>query len=72
MGIELLGTIGTLLILYSFTRNDVLKIRFINSLGAIFFVVYGLLKGATSVWILNIIMVFVNAYKISKERKENE
>lgn len=62
--VELLGILGTLFILISFTRNRSAEIRVINSIGSILFVIYGLKLGALSVWLLNGICILVNIYKL--------
>jgi hypothetical protein len=42
MNWEIFGYIGTLFVLYSFTIENIFKLRLINSIGAIFWVVYGI------------------------------
>lgn len=70
--VELIGTIGTLFILFGFTKNNARSIRIFNSIGSVFFVIYGLLLGAHNTYILNFIMIVVNLYKLLKEDKNEE
>lgn len=65
---ELIGIIATALVLISLTQSDVKRLRIINAVGSVVFVVYGLLIGALSVWLLNGICFFVNVYKLCKKR----
>ncbi len=62
--VELLGIVGTLFILLAFTRNSSAEIRIINSIGSVLFVIYGLMIGALSVWLLNGICIIINIYKL--------
>ena len=64
--VEIIGVLGTLFILIAFTSNEVKRIRIINIVGSVLFVIYGLLKDAPSVWVLNSMMIFLNIYKVRK------
>lgn len=68
--VEAIGIFATLLILISFAQSDTLKLRIINLVGSIIFVVYGLKIGALSVWLLNGICVFVNLYRILEVKQQ--
>lgn len=68
MSYEILGVIASLLVLISFSMRKAKDIRMINILGAIIFVIYGLLINAFSVWFLNGILVFIHIYYLSKEK----
>ncbi|WP_373777785.1 YgjV family protein [Glaesserella sp.] len=65
-GIEILGYVAMVLVAGSFLLKDVIKLRIVNSLGAICFVIYGLLIDSIPVTGLNIFVVCVNAYYIVK------
>ena len=69
MNAEILGIIATLFVFASFTQSTTLRIRSVNSIGCILFVVYGLMIGAFSVWFLNGACLTLNIYKIIKETK---
>lgn len=63
---ELIGVIASVMVLISFIMNGEEKIRIINIIGALLFVVYGLLIGAFSVWFLNGTLLFVHIDKLLK------
>ncbi|WP_040976737.1 YgjV family protein [Necropsobacter massiliensis] len=69
MLIESLGYLAMCLVAGSFFLKDVVKLRFVNSIGAVCFVIYGLLIGSFPVVGLNIFVVCVNAYYIRQERR---
>lgn len=66
MNIEFLGTFASVLVLISFLMNNEKKIRTLNIIGAIVFVVYGILIDAFSVWFLNGALCLVHIYKLIK------
>lgn len=47
------------------------NIRVINIVGALIFVVYGVLIEALSVWLLNGVLFFIHIYKLYKLNKQN-
>lgn len=63
---EAIGILATLFVLGSFLVDGEEKIRKINIFGAILFVVYGVLIGALSVWLLNGALLLIHAYKLNK------
>lgn len=65
--IELIGISATVLVFISFTQSEVIRIRSINAVGCILFIIYGVLLHAHSVWILNSACLILNIYKICKE-----
>lgn len=69
--VEILGIIATLFVLASFTLKGELKIRFVNSFGAMLFVIYGVLMQAWSIWILNIALLVVHIYFLTKPPKKS-
>ena len=70
MWVEAVGLIGTGFIVLCFTFDDQEKIRVFDTVGAVLFIVYGLLIGALSNVVLNGILVAINCYKVAKIRKE--
>jgi hypothetical protein len=66
---ELIGIMGTLFVLLSFLMKDLKKVRIINIIGATLFVIYGLLIGALSTWLLNGILIIVHIVYLIKEKK---
>ena len=63
---EAIGILATLFVLGSFLVDGEMKIRRINIFGAILFVIYGVLIGALSVWLLNGALLFIHIYKLRK------
>lgn len=61
---EILGIIATIIVLISFLMKGENKIRVVNIIGAICFVIYGLSIKAFSVWLLNGILVLIHIYKL--------
>ena len=70
--IEWIGYLASILIAISMFMKDVFKLRFINLVGCILFVIYGLIIGAYPVAITNGIIVFVNLYYLYKLFKETD
>lgn len=70
--LEIVGIIATLFVLTSFLMSGERNIRIINIVGALIFVVYGILIGALSVWILNGALFFIHIYKLYKLNKQNK
>ena len=66
---EVIGIAGTLFVLLSFLMKDLKKVRIINIVGAVLFVVYGLLIGALSTWLLNGILVIIHIVYLLKGNK---
>lgn len=68
MNYEIIGLLGTLFVLISFLMKEVKLIRIINIIGAMLFVVYGLLIGALSTWLLNAILVIIHIIYLLKRK----
>lgn len=66
---ELIGLLATSLVFVSFMFTDIKKVRYVNIVGCILFVVYGLLIHALSVWILNGGCLLLHIYKIHQLNK---
>lgn len=69
---EIIGIIATLFVLTSFLMTGERNIRVINIVGALIFVVYGVLIGALSVWLLNGVLFFIHIYKLYKLNQKEE
>jgi len=66
---EAIGVLASVIVLLSFVMNGESKIRIINILGALLFVIYGILINAFSVWFLNGTLLIVHIYKLIKLKK---
>lgn len=61
---EMVGYTGSLLVAFSLTMKSLQRLRIINMIGAIFFIVYGLLIRAFPIAFLNTLTLSVNAYNL--------
>jgi hypothetical protein len=67
---EAIGVLASVIVLLSFVMNGESKIRIINIIGALLFVVYGVLINAFSVWFLNGTLLIVHIYKLVKLKRQ--
>lgn len=70
--IEILGYIASILVASSFFMKDVIKLRSINTIGAICFVIYGLLLPTYPVAFLNLLVTGANVYYIWQALKNRK
>lgn len=61
---ELIGYIGSILVAVSLMMKSLVRLRLINLVGAVFFIIYGLLIGAVPVAFLNGLILCVNVYNL--------
>ena len=64
--IEVLGILASIFVLISFTFKEQKKIRCINMIGCIIFIIYGILINSISVVFLNLCTFFIHVYYIRK------
>lgn len=64
MKYEIIGTIGSVLVILSFIMSGEKKIRLLNLISSVFFLVYGLLIQAYSIIGLNLLLIVINIYKL--------
>lgn len=69
MNFEILGTIASIIVLISFLMKSEKKIRLVNIIGAIIFVIYGIGINAFSVWFLNGGLCLVHLYRLFQIEK---
>ena len=70
MFVELIGYLASIVILIGFTFKGESKIRTINMIGSLLFIVYGLLIKAYPVALLNALTIVVNIRALLKTKKE--
>ena len=70
--VELVGYLASILIAISLTMTDMYKLRIINSIGCLMFVIYGLNVGAYPVALANTIIIIINIYNLYKLRVIND
>lgn len=61
-GTEWIGYLASLFVLLSFLMRNITTLRYVNSVGCLFFVAYGILLDSWPVIITNVAIVFVNVY----------
>ena len=66
MNYEIIGTLASVVILIGFLNKGEKNIRLINILGAVIFVIYGILIKAFSVYFLNGTIIIIHCYKLFK------
>ena len=65
LGVELTEWVGYLamtVLLISFMMKNVIKLRIINSVGCLFFVIYGVMISQYPIVITNLAIIFINLY----------
>ncbi|MBO7675959.1 MAG: GNAT family N-acetyltransferase [Erysipelotrichaceae bacterium] len=73
--IELIGYLGSLLVLISFITTSVVKLRIINTIGSIIFTIYAIIIKSYPTAIMNAVIIFINIhylYRMLKVEKEYE
>jgi len=67
--IDILGWVATAFVLFSFTIQDLRKLRLVNMSGSLLWIVYGFLKQDNPVIFVNISIVIIHTYWFIKNRK---
>lgn len=67
--VEWIGYLASIFIVISLMMTSVVKLRIINTVGCILFVIYGVIVGAYPVVISNSIIVFINLYRLYQVKK---
>ena len=66
--IEMIGYLGSILVLVSMLMSSVVKLRIINMIGSVIFAVYALIIHSYPTALMNFSLVFINIYYLSKLR----
>ncbi len=71
--LEIIGWIATTFVISSFLINDMIRLRAVNLVGALCWLIYGILATAPSIIFLNVVIVCIQAYKLwgLVKRKKN-
>ena len=69
--IDIIGYIGMGIILYSFTIENIYKLRLINSIGSMVWIVYGLGIMAGPTILVNSSVLAIHLHWFYKNRKKN-
>jgi uncharacterized BrkB/YihY/UPF0761 family membrane protein len=68
--IDIVGYIGMIIILYSFTIENMYKLRLVNSIGSIVWIVYGIGIWAGPTILVNSCVLMIHLYWFYKNRKK--
>ena len=69
---DILGWIGTALILYSFTLNDIRKLRIVNMIGSIAWITYGIQTHILPTIFVNSCVLIIHAHWLYKNRSKSK
>ena len=69
--IEIVGYVGSALVLISFLMSSVVKLRIVNTIGSLIFAVYALIIKSYPTAIMNICLVCINIYYLFKLRHKD-
>jgi cell division protein FtsW (lipid II flippase) len=65
---DILGWIGTGLILYSFTLNDIKKLRIVNMFGSMAWITYGIQTGIMPTIFVNVCVLIIHAHWLIRNK----
>lgn len=69
---EIIGIIASIFVTVSFMFRGESKIRIINTIGSIIFVIYAILIGSISVGITNGVAIIINIYYLIHDKEVNK
>lgn len=64
--IEIFGYISMIVVLVSMTMDNIKKLRIVNSIACAMFIIYGIALGATPIIVMNVLVIAINLYNLSK------
>ena len=70
--LEILGYIGTALIVISMMMSSVTKLRIVNMSGSVITTIYSALSGAWPIVFLNVSLFLINGYHLVKDAKNKK
>lgn len=70
--VECLGYLASVLVAISFLMKSINKLRFVNTLGAICFVVYAVAIHAIPVALINLFIVCINVYYLAQRNTSKQ
>jgi len=62
--LEVIGWIASTFVISSFLINDMLRLRAVNLIGALCWLVYGIIASAPSIIFLNVVIVGIQIFKL--------
>lgn len=72
MLVEVIGYMGSALIVVAMLMSSVVKLRVINSIGAGIFVIYALMIKSYPTALMNICLIIINIYNLLKLKKQDK
>lgn len=72
MIIEIIGYIGSLLVLVSFLMSSVVKLRVINSIGGFIFAIYAIIIQSYPTALMNVCLVGINIYYLVRLKNKGQ
>lgn len=69
---EWIGYLASFFVMISFFMRNIITLRYVNSVGCIFFVIYGFLLDSWPVIITNVAIVSVNFYYLFINKRKPE
>ena len=69
--IQLFGYFASIVVAISFLMRSITKLRVVNTLGAICFVIYSIAIKAWPVALINFFIVFINIYHLTRKNVIN-
>ena len=70
MNSEIIGWIGSIVLLISFIPKNVKLIRILNSAGCLIWVLYGFITKAPSVYVMNFLILGLNIFQLIKNKEK--
>ena len=70
MNSEIIGWIGSIVLLISFIPKNVKLIRILNSVGCLIWVLYGFITKAPSVYVMNFLILGLNIFQLIKNKEK--
>lgn len=67
---EWIGYLASLFVLLSFLMKNIITLRYVNSVGCLFFVAYGIFLNSWPIIITNVAIVCVNIYYLFISKKQ--
>ncbi len=64
--IEFIGYAAMFFLIVSFMLDNIVYLRIVNSIGAILFIIYGILKKAFPVTLTNVLILMLNLYHLTR------
>jgi hypothetical protein len=68
---EYIGYVASGFVLLSFLMRKMFFLRIVNTVGCIFFIVYGMMLGSIPIILTNTAIVLINVYYLTKRNKQS-